>query len=48
MRVILKEKAVTITIPEPHEIPKAVMTAVAGDLKKWTSIKSVKFVYNFA
>ena len=42
------EGAVTITVPEEHEIPKIVMSAVAADLKKWASIKSVKFVYNFA
>lgn len=42
------ESTVTVTIPETHDIPKAVMAAVAGDLKKWTSIKSVKFVHNFA
>lgn len=46
--IATSEDSATITIPEDQQIPRPVMAAVAGDLKKWTSIKSVKFVYNFA
>jgi len=42
------ETAATVTIPESQDVPKQVMAAVAADLKKWTNIKSVKFVHNFA